>query len=88
MLRLGRNSDTVNGSLLTYLCSHIYNSLRPFWGNTTSLYSHDLVVASTLALVSRSGSRFGLRSGSGLEFQLVVEWKLVPKDGVSLSKCF
>ena len=39
-------------------------------------------------LVSRSGSRFGLGSGSELEFGLVVEWKLVPQDGVSLSKCF
>ena len=28
------------------------------------------------------------RSESELEFELAVEWKLVPKDDVSLSKCF
>ena len=45
-------------------------------------------MASMLVMVSRSESEFELRSGSRLEFQLVVEWKLVPKDDVSLSKCF
>ena len=47
-------------------------------------------MASMLVMVSRSESEFELRVevGSRLEFQLVVEWKLVPKDDVSLSKCF
>ena len=47
-------------------------------------------MASMLVMVSRSESEFELRVevGSRLKLELVVEWKLTPKDDVSLSKCF
>ena len=73
-------SVDLNGQARNYLYNHIYSSPRPFLGNITFLYSRRLVVASMLAMVSRSESE--------LKFELAVEWKLVPKDVVSLSKCF